>query len=262
MPDLCPTRKNARFNSLLCISLLIFAAALAFRLLKMALDPTLGRDSTLYLAWAKSWFETGNYHFYGLDNIVRTPPLMPWAIKTVMASGFSAEVAGRAISLFLGSLIPVAGFLFALKISRNIRIALLAAVLLVIHPDLVSYSIQPQRENLYLLFGAILLILAADAVRNDSTLEWGVCGGMLSLALFCRQEALEFAILVPLVLLLLCCFKKISLKQAFARSAVFLVSFALVFLLMLSFVDFDYEFFFIPWKIFALLDRALQALHW
>ena len=260
MQFLCPTRKNARFNTLLCISLLIFAAALAFRLFKQALDPGLGRDSTLYLAWADSWFDTGNYLFYELDGPTRTPPLMPWAIKTVMASGFSSEIVGRAISQFLGSLIPVVGFFFALKICRNIRIALLAAFILVFQPDLVTFCVQPQRENFYLLFHAILLMAAADAILSDSTLEWGFCGVLLSLAVFCRHEALEFALLVPFALLLLCFFKKIELKQVFVRSAVFFGVFVLTFLLLLSFVDFDYKFFFSPWKIVALFNRALQAL--
>lgn len=261
MPDLCPTRKNARFNTLVCISLLIFAASLAFRLLKLALDPGLGRDSTLYLAWADSWFDTGHYLFYELDGPSRIPPLVPWAIKSVMALGFSADVAGRAISQFLGSLIPVIGFFFALKISRNIRIALLAAFVLIIQPDFVTLSVQPQRENFYLLFNAILLMVAADAIVNDSTLEWGLCGMFLSFAVFCRHEAFEFIVLVPLVLLLLFFFKKIRLGQVFARSGVFLLFFALTFLLMLSFVDFDYKFFFSPWKIVAWINRALLALH-
>ena len=261
MPDLCPTRKNARFNILLCISLLIFAAALAFRLLKLALDPGLGRDSTLYLAWADSWFDTGNYLFYELDGPTRTPPLVPWAIKTAMAYGFSADITGRAISQFLGSLIPVIGFFFALKISRNIRIALLAAFVLVFQPDLVTLSVQPQRENFYLLFNALLLMAATDAVMNDSTLKWGVCGIFLSLAVFCRHEAFEFALLIPLALLLLCFFQKIKLRQVFARSAVFFAFFILTFLLMLSFVDFDYKFFFSPWKVVAWINRGLLALH-
>ena len=260
MTYLCPTRKNARFNTLLCISLLIYAAALAFRLLKLAWDPGLGRDSTLYLAWADSWFDTGKYLFYELDGPTRTPPLMPWAIKTVMATGFSSEIVGRAISQFLGSLIPVVGFFFTMRISRNIRIALLAAFILVIQPDFVTFSVQPQRENFYLLFHAILLMAATDAILSDSTLEWGFCGILLSLAVFCRHEALEFAMLVPFALLLLCLFKKIRLKQVFVRSAVFFGFFALTFLLLLSFVDFDYKFFFSPWKIVALINRALQAL--
>ena len=261
MPFLCPTRKNARFNTLLCISLLIFAASLAFRLLKLALDPGLGRDSTLYLAWATNWFDTGNYLFYELDGPTRTPPLVPWAIKTVMAYGFSAEITGRAISQFLGSMIPVVGFFFALRISRNIRIALLAAFVLIIQPDFVTLSVQPQRENFYLLFNALLLMAATDAVLNDSTWEWGACGILLSLAVFCRHEAFEFALLAPFVLLLLFFFKKIKLKQVFVRSAVFFAFFALTFLLLLSFVDFDYKFFFSPWKIVAWINRALHALH-
>ena len=261
MPFLCPTRKTARFNTLLCISLLIFAASLAFRLLKLALDPELGRDSTLYLAWAESWFDTGNYLFYDLDGPSRIPPLVPWAIKTAMASGFSADVVGRAISQFLGSLIPVTGFFFALKISRNIRIALLAAFVLIIQPDLVTFSVQPQRENFYLFFEAILLMLTVDAILNESTLEWGTCGIFLAFAFFCRLEALEFALIVPFILLLMFFFKKIELKQVFVRSAVFFAFFVMTFLLLLSFVNFDYKFFFSPWKIISLFTRAFHALH-
>ena len=257
----CLTNKSEKRSILLCISLLVFAASLALRLLKLALDPGLMRDSSLYLAWADNWFQTGNHLHDILGDPTLTPPLAPWTIKTVMAYGFNADISGRAISLFLGSLMPVAGFLFALKLCGKIRIALLTTFLLVVHPDLVTYSVQPLRDNYYIFFDALLLVALIDAVKNDSNLKWGLCGILLSLAVFCRHEALEFAVIVPAILLVLCFFRKIELKQVFVKTAVFFLLFGLTFLLLMSLVDFDYLYFFSPWKINAWLELALHGEH-
>lgn len=235
--ETCMAVKNKK-QAVFCICVLIYAAAMLFRLTAFLFNPLLARDSALYLTMAELWHETGDYTQTFLPGIV-VPPFPGWAVKTAMQFGFGAEVSGRTIAVILGSLLPVAGFLFTWKITRNIRIGLLAALLLIIHPELVSYSFQPLRENFYLLFEALLLITLVDAIRRNGIVNWSACGCLLSLAFFCRYEALEFLVVIPslLVILLLC--KRINLKQAFLNVSAFYLLFVLTAIPLLWLVDFN-----------------------
>ena len=144
--------------------------------------------------------------------------------------------------MFFGSLVPVVGFLFTMKICRNIRIALLAALLRVFHPDLVQYSGQPLRECPYLFFEGLLLLLIVDAAMKNALVKWAVCGIVLSLATYCRFEALEFTLIVPLVMGALWYFKRIDGKEAVRNAAAFYLLFLLAYVLLLACVHFDYEY--------------------
>ena len=229
--------KTDRYHALLAVCILVFVAALLFRLMKLILDPGLMRDSALYLQWAENWHETGDWHFTRLGNPVKTAVLPVWMIKTLMFSG--SEIAGRALSLFFGSLIPVVGFIVALRICRRVRIALLSALLLIFHPDLVTYSIQPLRDNYYLLFEAFLLLLIVEAYRKDSILKWGACGIFVSLMSFCRYEGLEFLMIVPIVVFMFSVFRKERRKRVFLNVCAFSVLFGITSLFPLSLSDFD-----------------------
>ena len=243
MPNINQTKQHRKYRSLLWICLLIYGMALLVRTCKILLDPVLARDAGLYLVWVENWIATGQYHYTFFDQVGPVPPLPLWIIKTVMLStGIDVETAGRAISMFFGSLFPVLGFIFTLRICRNIRIALLAALLLVFQPDLVQYSGQPLRENTYIFFDGILLLAIMEAIRKSTVFKWAVCGIVLSLTAYCRFEALEFTVIVPLLLAALCYVRKINLKEAIRYTAAFYLFFILTYILLLTCVDFDYEF--------------------
>ena len=230
---------QSRYHILLCISILIFAVSLLFRLLKLVLDPSLMRDPTLYLQWVESWHETGNYHFERLGVRVRMPVLTLWIMKNFMVMGFGAEIIGRSLALFFGAMIPVAGFFVAFNLTKKIRIALLTAILLVFHPDLVLYSIQPLRENFYVFFEAILFLVMIEAIRRKSIVCWGFCGFFVSLLSFCRYEGLEFCLIVPFVIAAICCFKEIKWKKAVASIVAFSIVFGSTSLFLLSLSNYD-----------------------
>ena len=243
MPDISSqTKQHRKYRALLCICLLIFGAALLVRTCKLLLDPVLARDAGLYLVWVENWIETGRYHYTFFDQAGPVPPLPLRFIKTAMLTGIGTETAGRAVSMFFGSLFPVLGFILTLRICRNIRIALLAALLLVFHPDLVQYSGQPLRENTYVFFDGLLLLMLVEAVRKSAVFKWAVCGIMLSLTAYCRFEALEFTLIVPLLLAAMCLLKKMNVKEAVRNTAAFYLFFCLTYVLLLTCVDFDYEF--------------------
>ncbi len=242
MPDTSPMTKHRRYRMLLYICIALYILALLVRTAKILLDPILERDASLYLAWVENWIATGSYHYTFFDQVGPVPPLPIWFIKTMMLSGIGAEAAGRTIALFFGSLMPVVGFVFTLKVCRNIRIALLAALLLVFQPDLVQYSGQPLRECPYVFFDGILLILIADAVLKNAACKWALCGIVLSLTSYCRFEALEFTLIVPGIMAALWYFKKIDWKEAIRNTVAFYLLFLLTYVLLLTCVDFDYEF--------------------
>lgn len=244
MPDTRLTSKNSRYYALLCFGVLIYAASLLVRLGKLLIDPSLVRDAALYLNWINSWVETGDFYFLVLGKAPLVPPVSLWSIKTLMEfTGIDAEIAGRTLSLFLGSLIPVIGFFFALRFTRNIRISLVSALLLAVHPRLVEFSVQPIRENWYIFFNAALVFVLCEAVRKSTALKWGACGGFLALSAFSRFEALEFFPIAAMILLFLFIFKKISLKEMLRSGIVFCLTFGATALLVLWSVDFDCRFF-------------------
>ena len=244
MPDICLPSKNSRRHALLCIGILIYAAALLTRLGKLLIDPSLVRDAALYLNWVNSWVETGDFYFLVLGKAPFVPPVSLWSIKTLVElTGVDAETAGRTLALFLGSLVPVVGFFFALRFTRSIRIALVSALILIVHPRLVEFSVQPIRENWYVFFSAAFLFVLCEAVRESAVMKWGACGVFLALSAFSRFEGMEFAPVTALVLLGLFCFKKISLKEMLLSGLAFCLGFGVASLFVMWSVDFDYRFF-------------------
>ena len=228
-------------QAIFCICVLIYAVAVLFRLAAFLLNPLLSRDPALYLTQADLWYETGDYMQTFLPGIV-VPPLPLWIMKTALQTGFQAEIAGRTIAMVLGAFLPVAGVLFAWKITRKIRIGLIAALLVIIHPELVSYSFQPLRENFYFFFEALLLVTLVDAIQKDHVMKWALCGCFLSLSFFCRYEALQFLAVIPFLLALLLLCRKIKLKQAFLDISAFFLLFVLTAIPLLWAVDFNCRF--------------------
>lgn len=240
MPDICLTKTHRRYRTLLCICILIYLAAMLVRMIKIALDPTLTRDGSVYLIWVENWIATGNFYYDFFGRVDPSMPLSPWMIKELMQlGGFNVEIAGRSLSMFFGSLFPVIGFLFTLRLCRNIRVALIAAFLLVFLPELVELSGQPMRENCYIVFCGMLMIVLVEAFRKSTVFKWALCGVILALSVYCRYEAMEFAVIVPLFLAALWAFKKIKFKEMFLNAAVFFLVSGLSFVLLAACVGFD-----------------------
>jgi len=231
------TNKDRR-RALFCICVLIYAAALLIRVFELAMNPMISRDAALYLTLSDLWHESGDYTSTLLPGII-VPPLPVWTMKSLLALGFSTEVTGRTIALILGSLLPVVGFIFGLNVSGRVRIGLLTALLVMIQPELVSYSYQPLRENFYLFFDGLLLIALVDAVKRSGISKWCICGILLSLTFYCRLEALEFLALIPFIFAVLFFWKKMNVKDVIVNFSAFLFSFLITSASLLTMVDFN-----------------------
>ena len=219
----------------------IFCCSLAFRVIKLILDPLLLRDSALYLFYSDIWYNTNNYS--EITNIDTTVPPFPlFTIKEMMKMGFNSEITGRSISLFLGSLIPVLGYVIAKRCFKDKRIALITSIIFIIHPTLISYSIQPLRENYYLFFLELTIIEAINGIAKRSFISWFLCGCFLSITFFCRYEALEMIIIYSSLILFLSFKKKYTKRATLGNLASFYIACALTAALLLSITDYDLSF--------------------
>ena len=235
----------------------LFLGALSARLLKMMLDPMLLRDSAFYLSLAERWTAEG-YSQTVIDGTVIIPPFPIYCITKLMACNFSAEIAGRSISMFLGSIIPLLGYIIAYKIFKKNIIAVITAVLLIIHPSLVSYSTQPLRESYYLFFMGLLIIEIVNGIKEGKIKYWGLCGFFLSFALFCRYESIEFILFCPLIILYLFLRRNIDQKKFIKDLSSFFLALLVTSGLLLSITS--YNLLFIS-NIAKYLNRPIQLYY-
>ena len=219
----------------------IYCCAAAYRLLKLIIDPLLLRDSSLYLSLSESWLETNDYTVL-LGETTTVPPLHLFLIKEMMKMGFSSEPGGRSIAIVLGSLIPVLGYYTVLKLFKNKRLATISAVLFVTHPTLVSYSIQPLRENLYLACLGLTIIELIYAIRNNKSYNWFLSGCCISLTFFCRYEAIEFLFLGIVYLSYWLFSRKLKATQFACFICLFITGFVIASLFLFSLIRYDVSF--------------------
>ena len=174
---------------------IIYTLSLATRAVKLLIDPLLLRDSVYYLSLAKQWSISDNYSIltYKETNV---PPLHIYLIKELINRGYDAEVAGRIYSLFCGALIPVLVYYLSLKIFNSKISAILASFICIFHHKLVELSIQPLRENLYIVLFLIIIILIYPTKQGFSILYYFISGVIGCLMLFTRYEAVESLFIV------------------------------------------------------------------
>ncbi len=216
----------------------LFLTGLLLRTIKLIMDPLLMRDSILYLNMVEIWEETGQYHNAITEGAIR-PPLLLYSIKSLMKYGFSSEIAGRSLSLFLGSMIPVLGYCVALMVFKKRQIAFISAITFLFHPTLINYAIQPLRENYYLFFVGLVLIAFIKGIKTNGNWIWLICGMLLGLAVNSRYEALELFILIPALMVFLLHRRRFSGKSIFRRVTVFFVGCIASCFVMLSLIDYD-----------------------
>ena len=233
--------KTGEEHLIISCAVMIFLVSLAIRLAKLIVDPLIMRDAAQYLDLAEIWFESGRYSdTFLFGNVI--PPLHLFSIKEMMQFGFSSDLCGRSFALFFGSAIPVLGFLAAYRIRHRIGMALLLAGILAVNPSLVSYSIQPMRENYYMFSMGVILILAIDAWKSQSHMQWALCGVMCAVAVFCRYEALEMIVILPIVMLMAKWKQHLSYHHLANNLVFFFLAIGSSTILLLSMTGFDASF--------------------
>ena len=212
------------------------------------------RDSARYLILAERWHETGEYIQIIKEGVI-VPPLPIFCVVKLMSCGFSAEVAGRSINLFLGAMITDLGYQIAHKAFKDKLLSAFTALLLIFHPILISYSIQPLRENCYLFFLGLAILETISGIKEKKIQNWGMCGVYLSFGLFCRYEAAEMLVICSSILVFLFYKKVIDLRKLACLLGVFLITNIATTSLLLSVTNYDISFL---TKVSKYSDKIIQ----
>ena len=119
------------------------------------------------------------------------PPLFPFLIAAVSLLTGDAEVAGRIVSVVMGSLLVVPVYLIARRM-YNERIAIVGAALVGAHPLLVQFSTTVHCEPTYLTLVLTAIYMAMRAMDSPTPRNLFIMGGFYGLAYLVRPEALLY----------------------------------------------------------------------
>lgn len=207
----------SRLNNRQFIILGIFVFSVAVRLLYMYCAPLLSRDAVAYVMLV-------------LDPAscdIQVPPLLNLCMSGLYALGIPPHIGGRIVNILAGSLLPVVLYLTAGELGWAKRWQCTAAVLASVHPMLVLYSVDILRESLYLFFAALTVYCVILGIRKR-VCWWAAAGVTSAMAAASRLEALEFLMLIPIILLLAWVYKLCDFRKIFLSAVTFCLSWAAV----------------------------------
>lgn len=207
------------------LSVILFLG-LVLKLVYFWLDPTVSRDGCLYIRLAQSWYDTGVFPDMASENSQNwTPPFLLFLIKSLMYFGLSAETAGFALNIVLGTFTPLLSYGVALEITQRKDIAVCSALLTAVHPAMNTLSVAIQRDMVYLFLIGLCLWFISAGIRRKQWMYWVGAGTVCGCAMLTRFETLEFLLIVPLVLSVLCLETTVSRKKAFCFTGLFFMFF-------------------------------------
>jgi len=200
----------------------IFLFALLMRFVGRCLDPVLSRDSISYVQLIPVVNAPAQLTALLDAMSLQYIPLLPLHLANFLYRllPVSPEQAGLWLNLLLGSGVAVIVWYMARELHFTPFWSFMAGLLAAVQPTLIELSIQIQRDTAYIFFIGLTILFALKTVRRQRWFCWGICAVSLSLALFCRYEALEF---IPLfILAMIFCAK--SFRQFLFFLASFMVS--------------------------------------
>ena len=189
---------NYSRKTLLLVLLLAFALRLGWTLYN---SRAMENEGAEYARIAQNLLHHRQYYgiLGGPESIF--PPLYPVLIAATSLVSRDTEIAGRAISLVVGSLLVLPVFFISLRLF-GLRTAYLSASFVALQPLLIALSGSVYVESTYLtlLFSGLyfgMRVLAFDRLKYAF-----LCGLFLGSAYLARPEGLGYALLVGIFILL------------------------------------------------------------
>lgn len=219
--------RNIKLSKTMEFTLLFASILLAFsiRIASWHLEPVVSRDAVKYITDAQRLSDNKG-SFVGLaknQHEFRQSPLFI-AILSADIGGLSPQMIGLSMNIILGSLFPLLLWGIFRLLFPCPQLALTGAFLAALHPTLIDYSVEIQREIGYLFFaGSCIFFLVL--LKNTKWLVWSFMAGVAStLALFFRYEGLELLCFFFIGSAILIVKKVISWKELILSIVVFMFS--------------------------------------
>ena len=208
---------------------LILLFSLGLKLLILLSEPGISRDGIAYVRLVQTWSGSGTIPLDPVWMERSWLPLYPFVMKILMSTGLSAETAGRAVSIVLGTFLPLIGFGMALEVTKKRKIALSAAFLLAVLPSLNHLSVEIQRDIIYLFLSGCSCWAMLAGMRRGKPYLWGLAGIFCAGAALTRYETAELLILFAAAAVYLGVSGRSSWKKCALCSGLLFISFAATF---------------------------------
>jgi len=171
---------------------LLFATALAIRSYFMQFYLVISADGVGYAEIGRSLFKAG-----GLAKATHFPPFYPFLIAIFNLFLGDVELAGRVVSIIMGSLIVVPLYLLGNRFFDR-RVALLACLLAITWNPLRDLSCEVMSQSTYITLLLTAIYLFDRAVTKRSVVAAVSTGVTMGLAYLTRPEAfIVFAVASP-----------------------------------------------------------------
>jgi len=132
------------------------------------------------------------------------PPLLLLLLSTLMACGIDGVNAGIMINILCGTITILIVYFLAKNIFNDFKISILSAMFVAVHPTMINYSYEIQREALYLLFSTISLFFIFKTLFSKNLIVKLFNSLCLGISFFlCIISRYEGLLLLPIFFILL-----------------------------------------------------------
>lgn len=182
----------------------IAGLALALRLLLIVVMPQLGdpnsMDTANYLHLTRSLLESGRYAMWAKPTAY-VAPVYPFFLAGVFKLFGENFFAVKLIQVGLGMVSVALVYFLAIRFTRPL-VALLAALLMALHPEIIGITGFIYTETLFIFLLLATLLLLAHAITTKKAVYFFGAGSLLGLTTLCRGVTLQWPIFMLAVLML------------------------------------------------------------
>ena len=184
----------------LFLSIVLFAV-LTTRTLYIHNNSVLSRDSTQYILLAEEWIQNKEFpsRIITLNKMNDIPPLYLGIVYTATKFNVSSKNASIALNVGFFFIFVLLLYKMILLITRSKKIAAVVALCSIIHPTLLRYSCEAQRDMLYITLSTAFIYCCFNILKRNKTLDYMGCSLTVYLLLLTRYESLEFLCIIGFV---------------------------------------------------------------
>jgi 4-amino-4-deoxy-L-arabinose transferase-like glycosyltransferase len=181
----------------------ILMLALGARLLVVIVMPEVGdpnsMDTSNYLHLARSLLESGSYAMWAKPSAY-VAPVYPFFLAGVFKIFGENFLVVKLIQVVLGTAAVPFVYLLALRFARP-AVALLAALIVALHPELVGVTGFIYTETLFVFLLTATLLLTVRAMASAKPAQFLFAGALLGLTTLCRGTTLYFPFFILAVMM-------------------------------------------------------------
>lgn len=186
----------------LCFITITTLIGISIRVVTYNFVSLLSRDSISYITAVEHMQANNSFSTAIASHEIFSAPLLSY-IMLLLANLFpiSPESSGIIVNFVFGiALIPLV-YLLSWKIFNSYGIAFFSSLFVALHCELIEYSIQVQRESMFLFFAGVAILVSINGLTKNSSTQLFLAGFCFALSFFTRYEAIELLFLLVIFII-------------------------------------------------------------